>query len=67
MDQATGLEYGLNVGKWIKDYPDYALQAGFNAVGFSARRRNEHGRPGGAPIAALTLDELAALIDEQQG
>jgi hypothetical protein len=63
MDQVTGSEYGLDVGKWIKDHPDYVLKSGFEGMGFTARRRNEQGRPVGGPIAALTLDELAALVD----
>jgi hypothetical protein len=66
MDQVTGLRYGVNVGQWIRDYPHYVLRAGFDALGYSARRRNEHGRPAGSPIGALTLDELAARVDEQE-
>ena len=63
MDRVTGLEYGLDVGKWIKDHPEYLLQSGFEGLGFTARRRNEQGRAVGSPVAALTLDELAALVD----
>jgi hypothetical protein len=63
MDQVTGLVYGLNVGKWIKDHPEYLLLSGFKGQGFTARRRNEQGRAVGSPVAALTLDELAALVD----
>jgi hypothetical protein len=63
MDEVTGLEYGLNVGKWIKDHPEYLLQGGFEGLGFTARRRNEQGRAVGSLITALTLDELAALVD----
>jgi hypothetical protein len=63
MDQVTGLVYGLNVGKWIKNHPEYLLLSGSDGWGFTARRRNEQGRAVGSPVAALTLDELAALVD----
>ena len=63
MDQVTGLVYGLNVGKWIKNHPEYLLLSGSDGRGFIARRRNEQGRAVGSPVAALTLDELAALVD----
>ncbi len=63
MDQVTGLEYGLNVGKWIKDHPEYHLQGGFEGLGFTAKRRNEQGQAVGSPVTAMTLDELAALVD----
>jgi hypothetical protein len=63
MDQVTGLEYGLNVGKWIKDHPEYLLQSGFEGLGFTAKRRNEQGHAVGSPVTAMTLDELAALVD----
>ena len=65
MDQVTGSEYGLDVGKWIKNHPEYLLQSGFEGLGFTARRRNEQGRAVGRPVAALTLDELAALVDRR--
>ena len=67
MDQVTGLEYGLNVGQWIMDHPDYVLQGGFEGVGFTARRRSDRGRTAGRPIVALTLDELAALVTAHRG
>ena len=63
MDQVTGQEYGLNVSKWIKDHPEYLLKGGFGGLGFTAKRRNEHGRAVGSPPTAMTLDELAALVD----
>jgi hypothetical protein len=63
MDQVTGLEYGLNVGKWIKDHPEYLLQSGFEGLGFTAKRRNEQGQAVGNPVTAMTLDELAALVE----
>jgi hypothetical protein len=63
MDQVTGSEYGLDVGKWIKNHPEYLLQCGFEGLGFTARRRNDQGRAVGRPVAALTLDELAALVE----
>ena len=63
MDQVTGLEYGLNVSKWIKDHPEYLLQGGFEGLGFTARHRNEQGRAVGSPVTAMTLDELATLVD----
>jgi hypothetical protein len=54
MDQVTGLEYGLNVGKWIKDHPEYLLQSGFEGLGFTAKRRNEQGHAVGSPVTAMT-------------
>jgi hypothetical protein len=63
MDQVTGLVYGVNVSKWIKDHPEYLLQSGFEGLGFTARRRNELGRAADRPVTALTLDELAVLVD----
>jgi hypothetical protein len=63
MDEVTGLAYGQNVGKWIKDHPEYQLQSGFEGLGFTATRRNAQGRAVGGPVTALTLDELAALVD----
>ena len=51
------------MSKWIKDHPEYLLQSGFEGLGFTATRRNEQGRAVGSPVAALTLDELAALVD----
>jgi hypothetical protein len=49
--------------KWIKNHPEYLLQTGFEGLGFTARRRNEQGQAVDSPVAALTLDELAALVD----
>lgn len=63
MDQATGSEYGLNVSKWIKDHPEHRLQRGFEGLGFTATRRNEQGEIIGKPVTAMTLDELAALVE----
>ena len=63
MDEVTGSEYGLDVGKWIKNHPEYLLQSGFEGLGVTAKRRNELGRAVGRPVTALTLDELAVLVD----
>jgi hypothetical protein len=50
MDQATGLEYGLNVSKWIKDHPQHLLQHGLGGLGFTATLRDGEGRPVGNPV-----------------
>jgi len=55
-------EYDLNVGRWIADHPDYCLRAGFEGLGFEAKKRGANGRPAGERYTALTLDELAVML-----
>lgn len=59
-------EYGLNVGRFIRDHPDWVVVAGFEGVGYCAQRRDGHGHGAGPRVSALTLDELAAKLAEQR-
>lgn len=63
----AGGRFGLNVGKWMRAYPDFVLQCGVDGFGFRCWRRNEAGRPVGPGIEALSLDELADVIDLARG
>jgi len=58
----TGLVYGLDAGKWIKNHPEYLLQSGFEGLRSTAGRRDEQGQAVGSPVAGLTLDETV-LVD----
>lgn len=52
--------YELNVGRFIADHPGWLVAAGFENYGWRARPR-----AGPGPwVSALTLDELAAMLDE---
>ena len=62
-----GGRFGLNVGEWMRAYPDYILQGGFEGFGYVCWRRNKLGRPSGQGISALSLDELADVIDLARG
>ncbi len=55
-------EYGLNVGRFMADHPDYCLRAGLEGFGFEAQKRDRYGHPVGERHSALTLDELAATL-----
>jgi hypothetical protein len=62
-DSAIPEEYGLNIGRFMADHEkDWVISAGFEGRGFEARRRDSSGRGYGTRYAALTLDELAALL-----
>jgi hypothetical protein len=62
---ATGGTYDLNVTRIISDYPDFLIRGGFEGFGYSARRRaNGTGRPGGRELTGMSLDELAAKMDD---
>ena len=54
---ATAVEYGVNIGRFIREHPAWIVCAGFEGFGYRARRRE-----GGRWVSALTLDELHALI-----
>jgi hypothetical protein len=58
-------EYDLNVGRWKADHPDYCLRAGFEGFGFEAQKRDPNGRPVGDRHTALTLDELAIMLEKE--
>lgn len=57
-------EYKSNVSRWLDDHRGHVLMAGPYGKGYSARRKNGYGHGTGEPVTALTLDELAALLDE---
>lgn len=54
--------YGLNIGRFIREHPQWVIQAGPYGSGWSARRKDDAGRPGGQRLTALTLDDLAAQL-----
>jgi hypothetical protein len=58
--------FGLNVGAWMKAYPYYVLQGGFDGFGFACWRRNGDGRKSGEPMTAATLDDLAGLVEQRE-
>jgi hypothetical protein len=55
-------EYDLNVGRFLADHPHYCLRIGFEGFGYVAQKRDEYGHGAGERYAALTLDELAAML-----
>jgi hypothetical protein len=57
-------EYDLNVWRFKADHPDYCLRAGFEGFGFEAQKRDPNGRPVGERYTALTLDELAIMLEK---
>jgi hypothetical protein len=56
------MNYDLNVGRFIEDHPDYIVRIGFDGLGYEAQHRDERGHGAGERYAALTLDELAAML-----
>ncbi len=64
--QLGGPRFGLNIGAWMKTYPCYVLQGGFDGFGFVCWRRSNTGRPSGEPMTAATLDDLAVLVDHRE-
>jgi hypothetical protein len=58
----TGGRYGQNVGKIIDDYPDFSIRGGFEGVGYQAQKR-VMALPRGKSITAMSLDELAEMMD----
>jgi hypothetical protein len=58
-------EYGLNVSRFIADHRGHVVSVGPDGTGYAARRKNEYGHGTGEPAIALTLDELAARLGEE--
>jgi hypothetical protein len=54
--------YGLNIGRFIREHPEWVIQAGPYGSGYSARRKDGAGRPAGQRLTALTIDDLAAQM-----
>jgi hypothetical protein len=61
-----GQQFGLDVGAWMKAYPGYILQGGFDGFGFVCWPRTGQGRTSGPPMTAATLDDLAVLVDHRE-
>lgn len=57
-------EYGLNVGRFLRDHPDHVLTEGDGGFGYRAWLKDGEGRAYGSALEALTLDELAAKLAE---
>lgn len=57
--------FGLNVGRFEAAFPRWRLAATNRGHGFSARRLVNRRRSG--PAQAATLDELATLVQAQEG
>jgi hypothetical protein len=66
VERLGGPRFGLNVGAWMKAYPYYVLQGGFDGFGFVCWRRNGDGRKSGEPMTAATLDDLAGLVEHRE-
>lgn len=64
--RSGGPRFGLDVGAWMKAYPSYILQGGFDGFGFICWRRSGQGRKSGQPMTAATLDDLAVLVDHRK-
>jgi len=58
----AGGGWGLNIGRFIADHPDWLIRGGSSGFGWSAQRRDACGKPRGRLLEARTLDELATLI-----
>jgi hypothetical protein len=62
-----GTEYGLNIGRFIVDYSRlWVITAGPYGAGYAARWRNRNGQGRGQTFTAVTLDQLAAILDREQ-
>ena len=56
--------FGLNVGRFEAAFPGWRLGAPTGGFGFSARRL-VNGRPSGRRVEAVTLDELAKIVEAE--
>jgi hypothetical protein len=56
--------FGLNVGLFEAAFPAWRLGAPTRGFGFSARRL-VNGRPSGHRVEAVTLDELAKIVEAE--
>jgi hypothetical protein len=54
--------YESNIGRFMRDHPDHQVKGRPNGRGYEARRRGAKG----AWLKALTLDQLAELIERDQ-
>ncbi len=63
-DYRAMASYGLNVVQFLKDHQDWVISPGFEGVGYSAQRPDDAGRGAGPRVEALTLDELATLLEQ---
>ena len=59
-------QYGQNVKQLLDDYGHWVITAGFEGIGYNARRRNPKNSHGhGPPVAAMTLDGLAEVMSAE--
>jgi hypothetical protein len=65
VDAVTG-EYELNVGRFIKDFPDWTIAAGTSGTGYTAQRRDGYSHGRGQRYDALTLDDLAEQLKQAE-
>jgi hypothetical protein len=65
-ERLPGPGFGLNITAWMRAYPGYVLQGGFDGFGFVCWRRSADGRKSGEPMTAMTLDDLAGLVDHRE-
>jgi hypothetical protein len=59
------MTYGLNVGRFMADHPDYRLTGAVPAHGYKARLMVD-GRPRGRTLFGLDLDALAGQIEAHE-
>lgn len=60
----TDTVYGENIGRLIRDFPDFWIAAGPDSFGWRARLRRDDRMLTGRELAALTLDGLARQMRE---
>lgn len=59
-------QYEQRVKELLDDFPHWVITGGFENVGYAARRRNPKNSKGyGPPVAAMTLDGLAEIMDRE--
>ena len=58
------MDYDINVGRFIQDHPGYIVRVGFKGFGYEVQHRDEWGHGVGERYSALTLDELAAVLEK---
>jgi hypothetical protein len=52
--------YGVNIGRFIAEHPGWQVSG--LLFGYTARKRDDRGRPRGKRRSARTLDELAGKL-----
>jgi hypothetical protein len=57
-----GESYGKDGRRWLADHPGWRLEPGLDGEGYYAWRPDQ----GAAPVAAVTLDDLAENAHEAE-